>query len=168
MKKFICFLFAFLIFSSVCFASPLIDEAKLHLNKPYIYATAGPNSFDCSGFTYYCVNKIYGIQLLWSAYGQGYDDTYLKIETIEELEEGDLIYFNTNKSDGDLSDHAGIYIGDNQFIHASSTKRKVIISDLSTSYYNERFSWGRRIVEEGFYESHQTTNPGEQLETCTP
>ena len=168
MKKFICFLLVLFIFSTTGFASPLVEEAKLHLDKPYIYATAGPSSFDCSGFTYYCVDKIYDIQLLRSAYDQGYDNTYLKIETIEELEEGDLIYFNTNKSDGDLSDHAGIYIGDNQFIHASSAKGKVIISDLSTGYYNERFSWGRRIVEEGFYESHQTTNPGEQLETCTP
>ena len=168
MKKIICFLLAFLIFSNVCFAFPLVEEAKLHLDKPYIYAMAGPNSFDCSGFTYYCIDKIYDIQLLRSAYDQGYDDTYLKIETIEELEEGDLVYFNTNKTDGDLSDHAGIYIGDNQFIHASSAKRKVIISDLSTGYYNQRFSWGRRIVEEGFYESHQTTNPGEQLETCSP
>ena len=168
MKKFICFLLVFFIFSITGFASPLVEEAKFHLDKPYIYATAGPSSFDCSGFTYYCIDKIYDIQLLRSAYDQGYDNTYLKIEAIEELEEGDLVYFNTNKSDGDLSDHAGIYIGDNQFIHASSAKGKVIISDLSTGYYNERFSWGRRIVEEGFYESHQATNPGEQLETCTP
>ena len=168
MKKFICFLLALLLCSTICFASPIVEEANLHLGKPYIYATAGPSSFDCSGFTYYCVDKIYDIQLLRSAYDQGYDDTYLKIETVEELKEGDLVYFNTNKSDGDLSDHAGIYIGDNQFIHASSAKGKVIISDLSTGYYNERFSWGRRIVEEGFYESHQTTNPGEQLETCAP
>ena len=87
-----------------------------------------------------------------------YDDSYFKIESIKELQEGDLVYFNTNRSDKDLSDHAGIYIGDNQFIHASSSKRKVIISDLSEGYYNERFSRGRRIVEEGFYESHQTTN----------
>ena len=168
MKKIICFLLAFLIFSNVCFASPLVEEAKLHLDKPYVYAAAGPNSFDCSGFTYYCVDKIYDIQLLRSAYDQGYDDTYLKIETIEELEEGDLVYFNTNKSDGDLSDHAGIYIGDNQFIHASSAKRKVIISDLSEGYYNKRFSWGRRIVEEGYNESHQTTNQRKQLEACSP
>ena len=99
--------------------------------------------------------------MLRSAYDQGYDNTYPKIETIEELQEGDLVYFNTNRSDGDLSDHAGIFIGNNQFIHASSAKGKVIISDLSEGYYNERFSWGRRIIEEGFYESHQTTNSGE-------
>lgn len=157
MKKFLCLLLI-LILQPVCFASLLAEEAKLHLNKPYVYAMAGPNSFDCSGFTYYCVDTIYDIQLLRSAYDQGYDDSYLKIENIEELQEGDLIYFNTNRSDGDLSDHAGIYIGDNQFIHASSAKRKVIISDLSEGYYNERFSWGRRLIEEGYNESYQTTD----------
>lgn len=159
MKNFLCLLLILIfILQPICFASPLVEEAKLHLNKPYIYATVGPNSFDCSGFTYYCINKIYGIQLLQSAYDQGYDNTYLKIETIEELEKGDLVYFNTNKSDGDLSDHAGIYIGDNQFIHASSARRKVIISNLSQGYYNERFSWGRRIVEEGYDESYQAAD----------
>ena len=107
---------------------------------------------------YYCVNKIYDIQLLRTAYVQGYDDSYIKIESIEGLQEGDLVYFNTNRSDGDLSDHAGIYIGDNQFIHASSAKGKIVISDLSEGYYNERFSWGRRIVEEGYDEPYQATD----------
>ena len=157
MKKFLCLLLI-LILQPICFASPLVEEANLHLNKPYVYAIAGPNSFDCSGFTYYCVDKIYDIQLLRSAYDQGYDDSYIKIESIEELQEGDLVYFNTNRSDGDLSDHAGIYIGDNQFIHASSAKGKVVISDLSEGYYNERFSWGRRLIEEGYNESYQTTD----------
>lgn len=167
MKKFLCFLLI-LILQPICFASPLVEEAKLHLNKPYVYAMAGPNSFDCSGFTYYCVNKIYDIQLLRSAYDQGYDDSYFKIESIEELQEGDLVYFNTNRSDGDLSDHAGIYIGENQFIHASSSKEKIIISDLSKGYYNERFSWGRRIIEEGYNESYQTADQRKQLEARSP
>ena len=148
MKK-IWLIFLILIFSIFAYAEPLVDEAMLHLNKPYIYSSIGPNSFDCSGFTYYCVKTIYDIDLLHSAYDQGYDDTFPKIESIEELEEGDLVYFNTNRSDGDLSDHAGIYIGENQFIHASSAKGRIIISDLSEGYYNERFSWGRRIIEEG-------------------
>ena len=157
MKKF--WLFLILLFCSIsALASPLVNEANLHIGKPYVYAAAGPNAFDCSGFTYYCVNKIYNIQLLRSAYDQGYDESYIKIESIEGLIEGDLVYFNTNRSDGDLSDHAGVYIGDNQFIHASSVKRKIIISDLSEGYYNERFSWGRRIVEEGYNESYKATD----------
>lgn len=147
-----------LVFCFACYASPLVEEALLHIDKPYVYAAAGPKRFDCSGFTYYCVKKVYDIELLRSAKDQGYDETYLKIETIEELIEGDLVYFNTNRGDKDLSDHAGIYIGDNQFIHASSTKRKVIISDLSEGYYNERFSWGRRIIEEEYDETQQAAN----------
>lgn len=162
MKKFLYLLLILaFILQPICFASPVVEEANLHLGKPYIYATAGPNSFDCSGFTYYCVDKVYNIQLFRTAFDQGYDDTYLKIENIEQLQEGDLVYFNTNSSDGDLSDHAGIYIGDNQFIHASSAKRKVIISDISEGYYYKHFSWGRRIVEEGYNESYQATDQRE-------
>lgn len=167
MKKFLCFLLIF-IFQTICFASPLIDEAYLHLDKRYVFGAAGPKYFDCSDFTSYCINKTYDIQLFRAAREQGYDNTYLKIETIEELKEGDLVFFNTIRSDKDLCDHAGIYIGENEFIHASSGQRKVVISDLSEGYYHERFSWGRRIVEEGYNESHQTTNQGKQLEACSP
>ena len=56
------------------------------------------------------------------------------------------MYFNT-VSDSDLSDHAGIYIGNGYFIHASSGGHRVVVSSLlSGSYYNRVFSWGRRIL----------------------
>ena len=38
------------------------------------------------------------------------------------------------------------------FIHASSSDEKVVISNLLTGYYNKRFSWGRRIIKGEFYE----------------
>ena len=123
------------------------DEALLHLDKPYVYATAGPDTFDCSGFVCYCYKKVYGIELKRSARAQGYDEEYEKIETIEELIPGDMVFFNTNKHDNDLSDHSGIYLGEGKFIHCSSTKGKVIISTLEEGYYNKVFSWGRRIKE---------------------
>ena len=69
------------------------------------------------------------------------------IETIKELEAGDIVFFNTNKRDGDICDHSGLYIGEGNFIHCSSAKGKVIISTLEEGYYNEVFSWGRRIKE---------------------
>ena len=126
----------------------VIDEALSHLGCPYRYANHGPNKFDCSGFTYYCYLEAEGIKLEKSARGQGYDDNYEKIESIQDLKVGDLVYFNTNNHDSDLSDHAGLYIGDGYFIHASSAKKKVVISTLLEGFYNERFSWGRRIVED--------------------
>ena len=54
------------------------------------------------------------------------------------------MYFNT-VSDGDLSDHAGIYLGAGYFIHASSGQGKVVVSSLASGYYNQVFSWGRRV-----------------------
>lgn len=123
----------------------IIDEALLHLDKPYVYATAGPNSFDCSGFIYYCYKTINNIKLKRSAYDQGYDLKYLQILHISQLLPGDIVFFNTNRNDNDLSDHSGLYMGQGYFIHCSSGKGKVVISTLLTGYYNERFSWGRRI-----------------------
>ena len=65
-----------------------------------------------------------------------------------ELKRGDLVFFDT-VADSDLSDHSGLYIGNGKFIHASSSGKKVIISDLSKpgSYYNRVFSWGRRVLD---------------------
>lgn len=148
MKKFIvAFIAAILLLFTCTCSAQVIDEALLHLDKPYVYATTGPDTFDCSGFVYYCYLTAEDIQLKRSAKEQGYDEEYEKIETIEELEPGDLVFFNTIKTDSDACDHSGLYIEEGNFIHCSSTKGKVIISTLIEGYYNEHFSWGRRIKE---------------------
>ncbi len=126
-------------------AEKIIETAKKYLGCKYVYACEDPPYFDCSGLTQY-VFKQYGYSLLRTAYQQGYNDKYQKL-TISQLRMGDLVFFNTNLTDGDMCDHTGIYIGDGDFIHASSSAGKVIISNLNSGYYNQRFSWGRRILE---------------------
>lgn len=121
----------------------VIEIAKQQLGKTYVYATAGPNTFDCSGFTKYCYAKV-GVSLRRSAQAVGYNDG-TKIEGISNLKRGDIVCFNTI-ADNDLSDHVGIYLGSGKFIHASSGQGKVVISSLSNSYYNRVFSWGRRVL----------------------
>ena len=128
-------------------AAQLVALAKKYLGCKYIYAHQAPPYFDCSGLTYYCY-KQFGYTLKRTAYAQGYDDTYPKIEKISELQLGDLIYFNTNETDSDLCDHAAIYIGDGNFIHASSSAGYVLIQSLSTKFYKEHFSWGRRVFNQ--------------------
>ena len=76
---------------------------------------------------------------------QGYDDTYPKINNISDLQLGDLIYFNTNTTDADLSDHAAIYIGDLNFIHASSSSG-VKITNSNDGFYARRFIGVRRVM----------------------
>lgn len=151
MKKLVVALIAaMLLLSTTAFSAqnpPVVDEALLHLDEPYVHATEGPKTFDCSGFIYYCYSKAENIQLLRSAKDQGYDDRFDKIEKIEDLMPGDMIFFNTNKRDGDFCDHSGLYIGEGNFIHCSSAKGKVVISTLEKGYYNKTFSWGRRVEE---------------------
>lgn len=129
-------------------AQVLIDFAMQYLGKPYIYMASGPDAFDCSGFTYYVFGH-FSINLPRSAKDQGYGEYAPKIGR-EELQPGDLVFFNTNSRDEDLSDHAGIYIGEGKFIHASSSKsngKKVIISSMDSGYYERVFSWGRRVLK---------------------
>lgn len=121
----------------------VIYVGQNQLGKPYVYGANGTSSFDCTGFTCYCFKQI-GVTLPRTAVNQGYSNTYTKIGSVSELRRGDLVYFNTI-SDGDLSDHAGIYLGAGYFIHASSGQGKVVVSTLASGYYNGVFSWGRRV-----------------------
>ena len=123
----------------------VIYVAQNQLGKKYVYGTAGTNTYDCSGLTSYCFKQV-GVSLKRSAYAQGYNDNYTKVNGTADLKRGDLVYFNTI-TDSDLSDHAGIYIGDNYFIHASSGAGKVVVSNLSSGYYQRVYSWGHHILE---------------------
>ena len=121
----------------------VISTGLNQLGKKYVYGTSGPNTFDCSGFTTYCFRQI-GVSLGRSAYAQGYGKG-TKIETVGEMKRGDIVCMNT-LTDSDLSDHVGIYLGGGKFIHASSAAGMVIISTITSGYYNRVFSWARRVV----------------------
>jgi peptidoglycan hydrolase-like protein with peptidoglycan-binding domain len=122
-------------------AQQAIDIAKTKIGCKYVYAAEGPDTFDCSGLTTYVYKKL-GVSLPRTAYLQGYNQYGIKITDPDSLKPGDLVFFNTNKSDGDLSDHAGIYIGNGDFIHANSGKAmSIVISNLKTSaFYKAAFS----------------------------
>ena len=122
----------------------VIYVAQQQLGKRYVFGSAGTATFDCSGLTMYCFQQV-GVSLRHSAYSEGYNDSHKKISDKSSLRRGDLVFFNT-VSDGDLCDHTGIYLGSSMFIHASSGAGKVIVSNLSSGYYNRVFSWGRRVL----------------------
>ena len=122
----------------------VITAAKNQLGKPYVYGAMGMSSFDCSGLTCYAFKQV-GITLNRTAYAQGYNDG-TKISGLSNLVRGDIVCMDTIR-DSDLCDHVGIYLGGGQMIHASSGSGKVIISSLTSGYYNRVFSWGRRIIQ---------------------
>lgn len=116
--------------------------AQEYLGCPYVYGASGPSKFDCSGFTMF-VYKNFGISLSHSATAQSKCGIYVEKE---DLQAGDLVFF-TDYETGYGIGHVGIYIGNGNFIHASSgTGYCVKISTLlSGSYYN-RYETARRLV----------------------
>lgn len=125
-------------------AAFVVAVAKNLQGRPYSSSPSAPKSFDCSRFVKYCFAQA-KVSVPGSAQSQGYDTNYTRITSTGSLKKGDIVCFNTNASDSDLSDHTGIYIGDGYFIHASSAAGKVIISSLSSGYYKKTFSWGLRV-----------------------
>ncbi|MGI6238464.1 MAG: C40 family peptidase, partial [Christensenellales bacterium] len=124
----------------------IVYVGQSQLGKPYSSKPSIPSSFDCARFTRYCFSEA-DVKIKSSAYGQGYDSSFTKISSTSNLKRGDVVCFNTNDSDDDLSDHTGIYLGGGYFIHASSGAGRVLVSSLSSGYYSQTFSWGLRILD---------------------
>ena len=127
-------------------ASGVVSVAKQYLGTRYSYGGASPSGFDCSGFTMYCFQQM-GVSLPHSATSQWQSGAGQKITSTSGLQSGDLVFFcDPSRSNGKACSHAGIYIGGGQFIHASSSRSGgVIISDLTSGYYNTYFVGGMRI-----------------------
>ena len=117
----------------------VVALAKQYLGVPYVWAGASPSGFDCSGFVSY-VYKSLGYQTNRTA-----ADIYKNGVAVDKsaLEPGDAVFF---ASSSEAIGHVGIYIGDGQFIHASSGKGCVIISGLDESYYANMYVGARRIA----------------------
>lgn len=119
----------------------IIQEAKKYMGCPYVWAADGPESFDCSGFTMYVMN-VFDIKLPHQS-GQQYNYGYSVPK--DNLIPGDLVFFSSTNTSGVA--HVGIYIGDGNFIHASSGSAKsVVISPLSANYYTTHYLGARRVI----------------------
>ena len=136
----------------------LLETAKEYLGVPYIWAANGPSAFDCSGYTKYVFKKN-GITL--PRYSGHQANVGTKI-SYDELQEGDLVFFDTAKGFHRKVNHVGIYIGNNQFIHASSARKRVMITSFSKKkFYKNRFLHGRRIIDSSSsFASYNTTEFG--------
>jgi len=113
--------------------------------KPYVWAEEGPNTFDCSGFTYYMYGSM-GIEIPRVAREQAKNGKRI---TRGELIYGDLIFFDTEARRRGKITHVGMYLGNGWFTHASTTKYEIVYSNLDTSpYYNKRLRICRRYLPE--------------------
>ncbi len=126
--------------------SDIVALAKQHLGTRYSYGGASPSGFDCSGFTMYVYNQM-GYSLPHSTTSQWQSGLGTRVYSISELQPGDLVFFNDpSRNAGKACSHVGIYIGNGQHIHSSSSRSGgVIVSDLTSGYYNTYFIGGIHV-----------------------
>ena len=120
--------------------SEIVSLAQQYLGVPYVYGGSSPSGFDCSGFTMYIFAQV-GVKLPHGATSQL---SYGASVSRSELQPGDLVFFQDY---GAVASHVGIYIGGDQFIHASSSSgnsRCVTVSSLAESYYANHYYTARR------------------------
>lgn len=118
----------------------VVNTAKKYLGKPYVYGAAGPDSFDCSGFTMYVYAK-FGVNLPHNSLAQSQIGQYVPKN---QLQPGDLVFFATDGT-GKVS-HVGIYTGGGNFIQAPRTGETVKISSMTSSYFASKYVTARRVI----------------------
>ncbi len=117
-------------YASSPIASSILNVAYAQMGKPYVWGAAGPNGFDCSGFTSYVARQCgYAIPRGASSQYKGNPGTF--ISSVGALQPGDLVYIcNPAYAAGYPISHTMIYVGNNQIIHADSTRGQVSVKSF--------------------------------------
>lgn len=114
-----------------------VAEVALSLRgSPYRHGGSGPDAFDCSGLVHYSYRQAgLDVPRTTDAQYEAVDRVYLS-----QLQPGDVVFF---RIDGIGAQHVGIYVGDQQFVHAPKTGSPVHVSSLAQRY------WRKRVIRAG-------------------
>ena len=119
----------------------LLSQMEKWYGTQYCFGGSTDSCIDCSSFTQVLLRDVYNVKIPRNAQKQF--DAATKIET-ENLKEGDLVFFNTVSASMVIT-HVGVFVCNNKFVHASTSKG-VTISDLSEKYYAKAFRGAGRFI----------------------
>lgn len=122
--------------------SRVVARARQLIGVPYRHGgTTVANGFDCSGLLVYLFRTEAGMKLPRTT-GEMIQSGSPRVDR-DELKPGDAIFFNRNGR-GSVS-HVGLYIGNNQFIHAPSSGERIRMDSLNNSYWERSYTTARRF-----------------------
>ena len=116
----------------------ILTIARKQLGDPYRAGGAGPDSFDCGGFTQFVFKRALGMDIARTSWGQ-YDQVQ-RVKTKEALP-GDLVFFFEGGAH-----HVGIYLGDGQMIDAPEPGKRISVNPISGSWWGRSFTGIGRIL----------------------
>lgn len=120
-------------------ANELISSAMGFLGVAYRFGGTSPTGFDCSGFMQYVFRNAYAVNLPRTSAEQA---TMGVAVSRADLQPGDMVFFRTS---GSRISHVGMYVGNDRFIHAPRTGKRIEITSLSNKYWNSKYATARRV-----------------------
>ncbi|MFZ5934940.1 peptidase P60 [Pseudomonas putida] len=123
-------------------SSDVLSRAVNVLGTPYVWGGSNPKKgFDCSGLVKYAFNDVADVDLprTSNAMAQGHGVKVAK----SDLKPGDLIFFNIKSR---RVNHVAIYLGNDRFIHAPRTGKRVSIDSLSKPYWQQHYVVAKRVL----------------------
>lgn len=120
-------------------ADELLSSAMGFLGVAYRFGGTSPTGFDCSGFMQYIFRKAYAVNLPRTSAEQASVGVAV---SRADLQPGDMVFFRTT---GSRISHVGMYVGNNRFIHAPRTGKRIEITSLSNTYWNSKYATARRV-----------------------
>ena len=122
-------------------AHDVTDHALELIGVRYKFGGQTPDKgLDCSGLVKYVFEQVTGVSMPRSAREQA--KVGEKVDR-DDLQPGDLVFFNTRRA---AFSHVGIYLGDNEFVHAPRKKSSVKIANIDGQYWKKRFNGARRLI----------------------
>jgi cell wall-associated NlpC family hydrolase len=122
----------------------IIDYAESLLGTPHLMGGYSTSGLDCSGLVK-LAHAQFGVELPRSSHDQGRYGSI--ISPGEELHRGDLVFFHSTYKKSELITHSGIYIGDNKFIHASTSRGVTVSTLFDSGYYQNHYLFATRLAD---------------------
>ena len=122
-------------------------EAERYVGYPYVWATHGPNSFDCSGLVHWVILQATGENVSPDSHTQFNSGTPIDWD---QLRPGDIVFYDPQHGgevrEGNNASHVGIFVRDGQMVNALNEQRGVIMSDPFSDYFKPLYLGARRLV----------------------
>ena len=121
-------------------SAELVLNAISLVGVPYRFGGSDPaTGLDCSGLVHFVVRNVLGVQL--PRQSEAMSQTGISVQR-QQLQPGDLVFFNTL---GRPFSHVGVYLGDEQFVHAPALRGRVRVETMTQTYWARRYSGARRL-----------------------